>query len=52
MGRHVTWHISPTTSRKAGASDNEERMAREIREMAYREVSQLTALSSRPTEKD
>lgn len=26
--------------RKAGPSDNEERMAREIREMAYREVSQ------------
>lgn len=26
-------------SRKAGPSDNEERMAREIREMAYREVS-------------
>ena len=27
-------------SRKAGPSENEERMAREIREMAYREVSQ------------
>jgi putative superfamily III holin-X len=27
-------------SKKAGPSDNEERMAREIREMAYKEVSQ------------
>jgi divalent metal cation (Fe/Co/Zn/Cd) transporter len=27
-------------SRKAGPSENEERMAREIREMAYREVSE------------
>jgi hypothetical protein len=36
----VTAVIVLLLSRKAGPSENEERMAREIREMAYREVSQ------------
>jgi hypothetical protein len=36
----ITAVIVLVLSKKAGPSDNEERMAREIREMAYREVSE------------